>query len=273
MDKSVVGICDLLSIKDRLSFEGKKGFVTGAGGGIGRTSAAALAELGGEVALLDIDIERATANSEEINKRFGNKTFAIQCDVTSRESIDNAMKIMLDRFGEINFVHSNAGVIAGDDDGDMELERWQWMVDVNLTGMMLVNQAAAWQMQDQGKGGAIVNTASMSAHVVNRMHGLEPRHMICYTSTKGGVLHMTKSFAMDFCRDGIRVNSISPGYMLSGIHDGVPEKMLDVIEQDIPMGRFGTMNEIGGIVAFLLSDLASYITGTDIRVDGGYCVW
>ena len=84
---------------------------------------------------------------------------------------------------------------------------------------------------------------------------------------------MTKSFAMDFCRDNIRFNSISPGYMLSGIHDGVPEKMLDVIEQDIPMKKFGTMNDIGGIVAFLLSDLACYITGTDVRVDGGYCVW
>lgn len=273
MDKSVVGVEDLLSVKDRFSFEGKKGFVTGAGGGIGRTTSAALAELGGEVALLDIDFERAKANSDAINKRFGNKTFALECDVTSKESIDRCMEIMLERFGEINFVHSNAGVIAGDDDGDMDIERWKWMVDVNLTGMMLINQAACWQMQDQGKGGAIVNTASMSAHVVNRMHSAEPRHMICYTSTKGGVLHLTKSFAMDFCPDNIRVNSVSPGYMLSGIHDGVPEKMLDVIEQDIPMKHFGTMNDIGGIVAFLLSDLASYITGTDVRVDGGYCVW
>ncbi len=147
------------------------------------------------------------------------------------------------------------------------------MVDVNYTGMMLVDQAAAHQMQDQGKGGAIVNTASMSAHIVNRMHGEGARHMICYTSTKSGVLHLTRSMAMDFCSDNIRVNSISPGYMLSGIHDGVPEKMLDVIEKDIPMGHFGTMNDIGGLVAFLLSDLASYITGADFRVDGGYTAW
>ncbi len=122
MDKSVVGISELLSVKDRFTFEGKKGFVTGAGGGIGRTTAAALAELGGEVALLDIDLERAEANSREINKRFGNKTFALECDVSKPESVDQCMQIMLERFGEINFVHSNAGVIAGDDDGDMDPE-------------------------------------------------------------------------------------------------------------------------------------------------------
>jgi NAD(P)-dependent dehydrogenase (short-subunit alcohol dehydrogenase family) len=97
--------------------------------------------------------------------------------------------------------------------------------------------------------------------------------MLGYTSTKGAVLHLTKAMAMDYCKDNIRVNSISPGYMLSGLHDHIPQEYLDELAAHVPMGRFGTMNEIGGLVAFLLSDLATYITGADILVDGGYCVW
>lgn len=113
----------------------------------------------------------------------------------------------------------------------------------------------------------------MSAHIVNEAHGEGARHSIGYTATKAGVLHLTKSFAMDFCRDHIRFNSISPGYMLSGIHDNIPQSYLDEIAKDTPMQRFGTMDEIGGLVAFLLSDLATFITGSDVLVDGGHCVW
>ena len=87
------------------------------------------------------------------------------------------------------------------------------------------------------------------------------------------MLHLTKSFAMDFCRDHIRFNSISPGYMLSGIHDNIPQYYLDEIAKDTPMQRFGTMDEIGGLVAFFLIDLATFITGSDVLVDGGHCVW
>lgn len=267
-----IEIKDLKSIKERFSFEGKKGFVTGAGGGIGRTTAAALAELGGEVALLDVNLEKAQANAEEINKRFGNKAFAVKCDVTDPSSIQEAFSVMLDRFGEINFVHSNAGIMSMEDNGDISLDLWNKMINVNLTGMMLIDQAAARQMKAQGKGGAVVNTASMSGHVINRTpRGM--RSIVGYSSTKGGVLQLTRSFAMDYVADNIRFNSISPGTMFSGIHDGIPMELLEMGWHDVPMDRFGTMDEIGGIVAFLLSDLATYITGCDVLVDGGYTNW
>ena len=270
---TAIDIAKLASVRDRFSFEGKKGFVTGAAGGIGRSTAAALAELGAEVALIDINLPRAQENAEEINKRFGTKCFALHCDVSNPLSVKEMMRALIGRFGEIHFVHSNAGIIMPDDSGDMPFESWKKMVDVNLTGMMLIDQAAAQQMKAQGTGGAVVNTASMSAHIVNQAHGENARHSICYTATKGGVLHLTKSFAMDFCRDHIRFNSISPGYMLSGIHDGIPQEVLDTVAKDTPMQRFGTMDEIGGLVAFLLSDLATFITGTDVLVDGGHCCW
>ena len=249
---TAIDISHLRSIKDRFSFEGKKGFVTGAAGGIGRSTAAALAELGADVALVDINLERALQNAEEINKRFGTHCIALRCDVSDPNSVSTMMAEVLRAYGEVNFVHSNAGIISPDDNGDMPLESWNRMLGVNLTGMMLVDQAAAHQMKAQGKGA---------------------RHSICYTATKAGVLHLTKSFAMEFCRDHIRFNSISPGYMLSGIHDNIPQSYLDEIAKDTPMQRFGTMDEIGGLVAFLLSDLATFITGYDVLVDGGHCVW
>ena len=270
---TAIDISHLRSIKDRFSFEGKKGFVTGAAGGIGRSTAAALAELGADVALVDINLERARQNAEEINKRFGTHCIVLRCDVSDPNSVGTMMAEVLRAYGEVNFVHSNAGIISPDDNGDMPLESWNRMLGVNLTGMMLVDQAAAHQMKAQGKGGAVVNTASMSAHIVNEAHGEGARHSICYTATKAGVLHLTKSFALDFCRDHIRFNSISPGYMLSGIHDNIPQYYLDEIAKDTPMQRFGTMDEIGGLVAFLLSDLATFITGSDVLVDGGHCVW
>ena len=211
--------------------------------------------------------------AEEINKRFGTHCIALRCDVSDPNSVSTMMAEVLRAYGEVNFVHSNAGIISPDDNGDMPLESWNRMLGVNLTGMMLVDQAAAHQMKAQGKGGAVVNTASMSAHIVNEAHGEGARHSIGYTATKAGVLHLTKSFAMDFCRDHIRFNSISPGYMLSGIHDNIPQSYLDEIAKDTPRQRFGTMDEIGGLVAFLLSDLATFITGSDVLVDGGHCVW
>ena len=160
---TAIDISHLRSIKDRFSFEGKKGFVTGAAGGIGRSTAAALAELGADVALVDINLERARQNAEEINKRFGTHCIALRCDVSDPNSVSTMMAEVLRAYGEVNFVHSNAGIISPDDNGDMPLESWNRMLGVNLTGMMLVDQAAAHQMKAQGKGGAVVNTASMSA--------------------------------------------------------------------------------------------------------------
>ena len=267
---TVIPITELLPVKSRFSLEGRKALVTGAAGGIGRSVSSTLAELGADVALVDIKKEAAQQNAEYIADKFRVKTIALGCDVSDESQVNGMIAAAIREFGHVDAVHSNAGILVSGDNGDMPLADWKRMVDVNLTGMFLINQKAAQHMRDTGRGGAIVNTASMSAHIINRNPN---RHMVAYTTTKGGVLHLTKAFAMDFCKYNVRVNSISPGYMYSGIHDNIPQERLDAVAQQVPMGRFGTMNEIGGIVAFLLSDHAGYITGADILVDGGHCVW
>ena len=124
---TAIDISHLRSIKDRFSFEDKKGFVTGAAGGIGRSTAAALAELGADVALVDINLEHARQNAEEINKRFGTHCIALRCDVSDPNSDSTMMAEVLRAYGEVNFVHSNAGIISPDDNGDMPLESWNRM--------------------------------------------------------------------------------------------------------------------------------------------------
>jgi len=263
-----VDIKDLKSVKERFTLKGKKVIVTGATSGYGMATSAAIAELGGDVAMVGLPTPKAEENAEYLAKKFGVDVFTIYADVSKKDDVQRMMDTVLKRFGRLDAVHSNAGIISADDNGDMPLESWQRMIDVNLTGTFLVNQAAAVYMRDNGIKGCVVNTASMSGHVVNQMQG---RQMVCYTTTKAGIIHLTKSFAMDFADAGIRFNSVSPGTFASGIHDNtVPEDCLRWMESLYPMGRFGTLDEVVGIVVFLMTDLASFITGADFLVDGGY---
>ena len=215
------------------------------------------------------------AERREINKRFGTHCIALRCDVSDPNSVSTMMAEVLRAYGEVNFVHSNAGIISPDDNGDMPLESWNRMLGVNLTGMMLVDQAAAHQMKAQGKGAAPSSTRLPCPRTSSmRRMVRSARHSICYTATKAGVLHLTKSFALDFCRDHIRFQQHQPRlYALRHPLTTFRSPISTKLPKDTPMQRFGTMDEIGGLVAFLLSDLATFITGSDVLVDGGHCVW
>jgi len=277
----ILQVQNLLSIKERFTLEGKKAFVTGAAGGIGRSTAAAFAELGADVAIVDIKPkeEKAKEIAEYISKKFGVKSIAVTTDVSDPVAVDSMISQIVKAFGTIEVVHSNAGIVMANDSPEMALDEWNKMVNINLTGMFLVNRTSANVMKDSGKGGAIINTASMSATIVNQApEGM--RHAPAYCATKAAVKHFTKVMAVDYAKYNIRVNSISPGVMFSGIHDSLLASAgvaYDIFAEtanfSVPMRRYGNMNEIGGIVAFLATDLASYITGADILVDGGYTVW
>ena len=145
------------------------------------------------------------------------------------------------------------------------------MLDVNLTGMLLVDRAGAELMKRHGHGGSIINTASMSAHIINRRPAMTSQPG--YTTSKAGVRQLTRALAISYVNDGIRVNSISPGYVMSGLHRGVKDDVLDFNVSMVPIKRFARLDEVVGAVVYLASDMSTYCIGTDLVFDGGYTIW
>jgi NAD(P)-dependent dehydrogenase (short-subunit alcohol dehydrogenase family) len=150
----------------------------------------------------------------------------------------------------------------------MPVDDFKRIIDINLVGMFLVNRECANVMIAHKHGGAIVNTASMSGTIINPTR-LETEYMVAYTASKAGAKHLTKGLAVNYIKHGIRVNSISPGYLVSGAHRMMSQIDVDWWANSVPIKRFGEMDEIVGIVCFLASDLSTYFVGSDIVMDGG----
>jgi NAD(P)-dependent dehydrogenase (short-subunit alcohol dehydrogenase family) len=254
---------------------GARALVTGAAGGIGAASAAALAGAGAAVVLADIEAAagRLRERADAIEAAIGVRAPLVHADVSDPASVERMVTEAVEALGGLDVVRSNAGIISGlERDLEVAPEAWRHNIDVNLGGMFLVGRAAARQFRAQGSGGAIINTASMSGMLINRTPG-EPSSGSAYAAAKAGVLQLTRSQAMQWVSYGIRVNAISPGYISSGIHKGFSEERLDARAAQVPMGRFGTVEEVTGAVVFLASPAASYITGANLVVDGGYTCW
>jgi NAD(P)-dependent dehydrogenase (short-subunit alcohol dehydrogenase family) len=265
---------ELGSIYSMFSLKGKSALVTGAAGGIGRSTANAFAEMGANVALMDIPAREDVikANAEFIGKKHGVKAIALTGDVSDDKSVKDFVEKAAAEFGSLHVVHANAGIARGANGSDISDEDWQRILGVNLTGVLYVSRAVANIMKRDNHGGSIIMTASMSGIIVNRAPD-GARYGPGYTATKAAVRHLAKTMAMDYVTQNIRVNSISPGIILSGLHDGWGEGFFESAPKDVPMKRFGSLDEIVGIVAYLASDLATYTTGSDFVVDGGYTIW
>ena len=249
---------------DLFSLKGKKGFITGAARGIGKCLAEAFTEMGALIAIVDIDIEEAEKTAGELADRYSAHTTAIRCDVTDAEDVERMMETFIKEYGTIDFAINNAGIANTNPAEEISSKDFKKVVDINLNGVFLTAQAAARQMIKEGKAGSIVNTASMSAHIINT-----PQTIANYCASKGGVLLLTKALAVEWAPYNIRVNCVSPGYMatelvaeMKNMHEGWISK--------IPAGRLGVPEDLVGAYLYLLSDAARYTTGTDLIVDGGY---
>lgn len=249
---------------DLFSLKGKKGFITGAARGIGKCLAEAFTEMGASIAIVDIDIEEAEKTAGELADRYSAHTTAICCDVTDAEDVERMMETFIKEYGTIDFAINNAGIANTYPAEEISSKDFKKVVDINLNGVFLTAQAAARQMIKEGKAGSIVNTASMSAHIINT-----PQTIANYCASKGGVLLLTKALAVEWAQYNIRVNCVSPGYMatelvaeMKNMHEGWISK--------IPAGRLGVPEDLVGAYLYLLSDAARYTTGTDLIVDGGY---
>jgi NAD(P)-dependent dehydrogenase (short-subunit alcohol dehydrogenase family) len=250
------------------NLSGNVALVTGAGSGIGQRIAIGLAQCGADVALLDRRTDDGLAQSAEFIARAGCKSLQIAADVTNKAALADAVRRTEAELGALSLAVNAAGIANASAAEEMEEDQYQTLMDINLKGVFLSCQAEAQAMLKHGKG-SIVNIASMSGVIVNR--GLSQCH---YNASKAGVIHMSKSMAMEWVERGIRVNTISPGYTATPMNTR-PEMVhqTKLFEEQTPMQRMANVDEMVGPAVFLLSDAASFVTGVDLLVDGGFCCW
>jgi NAD(P)-dependent dehydrogenase (short-subunit alcohol dehydrogenase family) len=255
-------------MSSNFSLKGKVGLITGAGQGIGRAVALAWAQAGADVAILDTNAESATQTADEL-KSIGVQSLAIAVDVTDEEAINAAIGQVEAELGALDIAFNNAGIARGEVPSiDMPADWWRSVIDVNLTGVFLSAQAEAKVMLSRGRG-AILNMASMSGIIANKGL-LQPN----YNASKAGVAHLTRSLAVEWAPRGVRVNSLSPGYILTPLteRDEVADKRAEWIS-GIPMGRMGTVEDLTGPATFAVSDASAYMNGHDLVIDGGFVCW
>jgi len=243
-------------------FEGKGALVTGGSSGIGKAAAARLAEEGARVLIAGRDPGRLAAALAELAPL--GSVFGLTADVADAASVDRLLtqaEAQLDRLDVL--VHSAGVDGAGTDVLDLDLHSWRRVLDINLTGAFLVAQAAARRMSATG-GGSIVLVASLNGLAAER-------RFADYNASKGGLLMLARSLAVDLVDRGIRVNAVCPGYILTPMTEAYAADPAAAAEirAAIPMGRFGDPAEVAGAIAFLASGDASYITGEALIVDGG----
>ena len=246
------------------NLEGRKALVTGAGRGIGRVLAISLAQTGCDVAILEKNIEDARNVVEEI-KIIGKKAAAFQVDVTKKAEVEKAFSAAAKFLGRLDIVINNAGVCIHEAAEDTSEEHFDYVVDTDLKAVFLCCQSAMKVMKSQKKG-SIINIASISGTVSNY-----PQKQAHYNAAKAGVILLTKCLAVEWVDLGIRVNSISPGYTRTEMTVKTsPPEMIAQWESMIPMRRMAEPREMAGAAIYLASEASSYVTGSDIIVDGGY---
>lgn len=236
--------------------------VSGAGGGIGRASAQRAAAEGARVYCVDLD-EAAAETSAGAIVAAGGQAAARRCDISRAEEVQAAVDDCVARFGQLDALVNMAGILRFDDTGQLALEQWQQVLDVNLTGTLLLCQAALPHLL--ASRGSIVNAASTAA-----LSGLPCG--VAYSASKGGVLAMTRSLAVEYAKRGVRANCVCPGDIKTDMTRGIdfPESMDYSL-----MGRISSLTGpqgaevVAGVIAMLISDDGAHITGEDIRVDGG----
>jgi sorbose reductase len=253
---------------DLLSLKGKVVVVTGASGprGMGIEAARGCAEMGADLAITySSRAEGGEKNAKALAEEYGVKVKAYKCDVSSWESVEGLVKEVIKEFGKIDAFIANAGRTADSGILDGSVEDWEKVIQTDLTGTFHCAKAVGAHFKERGTGSFVV-TSSMSGHIANF-----PQEQTSYNVAKAGTIHMAKSLANEW-RDFARVNSISPGYIDTGLSDFVDQKTQDLWNSMIPMGRNGDAKELKGAYVYLVSDASTYMTGTDLLIDGGYCV-
>lgn len=239
-------------------FNEKVAIVTGGASGIGLATVKKLLGENAFVAMADLsDNVFSLANS------LGDKCIGIKCDVSKEEDVKKCVEKVVEKFGRIDYLVANAGIGGGaNKPHEVDVDEWNKVVAVNQTGIFLMNKYVIPEMLKIG-GGAIVNTSSMYGLVGSTTS-------FAYSATKGAIIQMTRSLALTYARDNIRVNAIAPGYVDTPILAMVSDDVKQIMANQLPVGRLGKDVEIANLISYLLSDNASFITGAVVPIDGGY---
>ncbi|SEQ45555.1 NAD(P)-dependent dehydrogenase, short-chain alcohol dehydrogenase family [Virgibacillus subterraneus] len=249
-----------------MKLKGKVAVVTGAGSGIGKATAVALALEGAAVVVSDINKENGVETVNEI-ENFGGKAFFFRCDVSVDSDMKSLINQTVNKYGKIDILHNNAAIGIRSDITEMSEELWQQIITTNLSSVFRGCKYAIPHLI-KNKTSAIVNTSSVEAH-------LGFPDTAAYASAKGGVLAMSKNLAVQYAKYNLRVNCISPGIINTPMNNRAleisydPDKLKETWNQLSPIQRIGEPEEVANTVVFLVSNDASFITGEDIRVDGG----
>ncbi len=246
-----------------MRLKGKKAVVTGASKGIGKAIVQKFLQEGATVVFCGSNPERVLSAEKEL-AAYGGPVYGVVADVSKSADIDKLMAFAVEKLGTIDILVNNAGIAKFEPFLDISEESWNHTLSVNLTGLFLCSQAASRIMVKQNKPGAIVNMSSTNGI-------LGEAGLAHYNASKAGIVLLSKTMAIELARHKIRVNSVCPGFILTGIQQdgGASEEEIREYVHKIPLHRYGTVEEVANAFAFLASDEASFITGTELVVDGG----
>lgn len=238
-------------------FKEKVAVVTGGASGIGLATTKKLLSEGANVVILDLKMD------EEIINSLGENVLYLKCDVSNEENVKNCIEEIIKKFNHIDYLVANAGIGgSASKPHEVSMDEWNKVISVNQTGIFLLNKYVINEMLKNGKG-AVVNTSSMYGLVGSTTS-------FAYSASKGAINQMTRSLALTYARDNIRVNAIAPGYVDTPILSMVPDNIKETMGNELPIGRLGKDTEIANLICYLLSDDASFITGSIIPIDGGF---
>ena len=245
-----------------MRLENKVVIITGAGSGIGKETALLFAKEGAKVVVADVNEKGGEETVAEIKKNGDG--FFVRLDVSNREQSKQMAKTVLEKYGKIDVLINNAGIVQDAFVSKMTEQQWDKVIDINLKGVFNCIQAVVDIMMNQGSG-VIINTSSIVG--LNGNVG-----QVNYSATKAGLIGMTKTLAKELGRKGIRVNAVAPGFIATPMTAAVPEKILEMMKEKTPLKRLGEPKDIANAYLYLASDESNFVNGAVLSVDGGLVI-